>query len=284
LADPGRNQLPPVKGKRPDAAVAPVPAQRAGRRATIKVMETAEYDLMFAIEMDYWWHVGKRWFVLKILRRWLNPPPGIAILDIGCGTGANMKALGAFGTATGSDISESAVGYCRARGLADAHQQTDPGKLPFPDGSFDLVTALDVLEHVDDDLGLLHEVGRVLKPGGTFLMTAPAYPALWSVHDESLHHKRRYGKKGLLGLLGRAGLGPVRLTHLNGFLLPAIVPVRWLRDRLTRKRGPTSDFNLDLPGWLNAAFLLAFKAEWMLVRFAPLPFGLTICCMARKEG
>jgi len=246
-------------------------------------METAEYDLMFAIEMDYWWHVGKRWFVLRLLKRWLDPPPGIAILDIGCGTGANMKALGAFGTAKGSDISESAVGYCRARGLADAHVQTDPGKLPFPDGSFDLVTALDMLEHVEDDTGLMREAARVLKPGGAFLLTVPAYPELWSVHDESLHHWRRYGRKELSARLRLAGLKPVRLTHLNGFLLPAIIPVRWLRDKLTRKRGPTSDFNLNLPRWLNAAFLLAFKAEWRLVRFVPLPFGLTICCLARKD-
>lgn len=244
-------------------------------------METAEYDLMYRIETNYWWYVGRRWLVQRLLRQALrrNRPE---ILDVGCGTGANLMSLAALGNATGCDISPEAVQYCRSRGLDRVVLQPGPVSLPFPDGSFGLVTCLDVIEHVDDDAAMLGEIARTLRPGGTALITAPAHPALWSVHDESVHHQRRYRRTDLLAKLGRAGLVPRRTTYLNGFLLPLIIPVRWLRDRLVRPKETTSDFHLRLPPWLNAVFLATFRAEWAWVRFAPLPFGLSICVLAEK--
>ncbi len=246
-------------------------------------METAEYDLMYRIESDYWWYVGRRWLVVRLLRRWLGETRPLEILDIGCGTGANLQALKQFGNTTGSDVSLAAVQYCHSRGLVEVVQQTDANRLPFDSGRFDLVTCLDVIEHIEDDLGMMREVARVLKPGGASLFTTPAHPVLWSVHDESLHHKRRYRRAEFLEKLHDAGLVPQRITYLNGLLLPLIVPVRWLRDRLTRQRGTTSDFNLHLPRWLNAAFRLTFCSEWGLLKFAPLPFGLSLCCLARRD-
>jgi SAM-dependent methyltransferase len=246
-------------------------------------VEQAEYDLMYAMESDYWWWVGRRWLVMRLIGRWLNPGGPLALLDMGCGTGATLMALGRFGKATGCDISPEAVSYCRSRGLDRVVLQPGPVTLPFPDGSFDLVTGLDVIEHVEDDAAMLGEIARVLKPGGAVLLTVPAYPALWSVHDESFHHKRRYLRRDLLQKLVAAGLGPRHATHLNALLLPLIVPVRALRDKLTRPRGLTSDFHLNLPRWLNAVFLAVFKSEWLILRFVPLPFGLSLCCLARKE-
>lgn len=245
-------------------------------------MEAAEYDLLYAIELTYWWHVGKRDLVVRILRHWLRPDRPLALLDMGCGTGAHLLALSQFGPAAGCDVSPEAVAYCHTRGLAGVVVQTDPDRLPFPDASFDLVTALDVIEHIDDDVAMLREIGRVLKPGGAVFITTPAHKILWSVHDESVHHKRRYSRGELHAKLRQAGYVPERSTYFNGFLLPLIVPVRWLRDKLTRSKGPTSDFNLELHPLLNRLFLFIFTAEWWIIRWVPLPLGLTITSLGRK--
>jgi SAM-dependent methyltransferase len=249
-------------------------------------MKTDEYRLMYDIEKRYWWFTGKRFLVTRVLRRLAGRPGGFPVparvLDIGCGTGGNMESLAEFGGVSGCDLAPEAVEFCRARGLTGAKLQESPGAFPFPDSSFDLATATDVLEHIDDDVAGLKEMARPLRPGGLLLLTVPAYPALWSVHDESVFHKRRYTRKDLKAKLEAAGLVPVLLTNWNLFLLPLIVPTRWLRDRVTRPSGATSDFHLELPKWMNALFYLVFVSEWLILRFLPLPAGLSLVAVVRK--
>ncbi len=244
-------------------------------------MEAAEYELMFTIESRYWWFVGKRWLVMRMLSRHL-PAGSLKGLDVGCGTGRTLMALARFGEITGCDIAEPALAFCRSRGLANVVLQPRPDRLPFEESRFDFLTALDVVEHVENDAGMLSDMLRVLHPGGLALITAPAHPSLWSVHDDSLHHKRRYTREDLSEKVRAAGFEVLRITHMNALLLPLIVPVRKLRDLLKRGQPPTSDFNLNLPGPLNALFKAAFCAEWGILRFAPLPFGLSLLCIARR--
>lgn len=245
-------------------------------------VEHAEYELMHRIELGYWWFLGRRGHALRLLERWTRGARSLSILDVGCGTGANLLSFRKFGRVTGCDIAPEAIAFCRSRDIAEAVLQPEPDRLPFPDASFDLITALDVIEHIRDDAAMLREMFRVLKPGGAAFFTTPAFPALWSVHDESLHHMRRYRRRELVDKFVAAGFAAEQVTYLNGLLLPLIVPVRWLRDRLTRSKGATSDFNLDLPPWLNTTFLAVFSAERAWLRFAPLPFGLSLCAFARK--
>jgi len=251
---------------------------------TMDGMESTEYDLMFRIEQSYWWFVSRRRLVVRLLRRWLRATGPVTLLDMGCGTGANLLALREFGPASGCDIAAAAVEYCHGRGLADVVQQTDLTRLPFSGDRFDLVTGLDVVEHIEDDRGMMREILRILKPGGAVFLTVPAYPALWSVHDESMHHKRRYTRRTMTAALTDAGFRVEHVTHFNLLLLPAILPVRWLRDRLTRSRGTTSDFNLDLHPVLNTLFRWIFFSEWAVLRFVPLPAGLSLVVLARKPG
>lgn len=245
-------------------------------------MEKAEYELMYRIENRYWWFVGRRWLAMRYLARHLRGTQ-LQGADIGCGTGGNIMATSRLGAMTGSDIAPEAVEFCRERGI-EAVLQEAPDRLPFADNRFDFLTVFDVLEHIENDQGMLSEFSRILKPGGLVIMTVPAYPSMWSVHDESLHHVRRYGQAELRNKIRDAGLEQVRLTHTNLFLLPFIIPVRWLRDRLTRKKGATSDFNLDLPGWLNLMFKAIYCSEWAVLRFVPLPAGLSLLCIARKKA
>src|ERR1043165_5867137 len=119
-------------------------------------MKEHTYPIMFRVEQSHWWYTGRR----------------PRILDVGCGTGANLLMLSKYGEAEGVDISEDALSFCRERGL-DKVRLGAGEQLPYEDATFDLVTALDVVEHMDDDLAGLREMRRVLRPGGRALLFVP---------------------------------------------------------------------------------------------------------------
>lgn len=245
-------------------------------------MRLEEYELMYKIESAYWWFLGKRWIMMKLLRDRFGEREGAAILDVGCGTGKNLEALAEAGDARGCDVSPEALDFCRRRGLDKVTLQADPHVLPFDSGSFDLVTALDVIEHVEDDSRMLAEIARVLKPSGAALLTVPAHPVLWTVHDEALRHRRRYSRRDLRLKMEAAGLRVDLLSGMDGLLLPLIVPVRFIRHRFAGRGEATSDFHLRLPSFLNALFLAVFKSEWPAIRMGLLPFGLSYMALACK--
>lgn len=248
-------------------------------------MELAEYALMQRIESNYWWFVGRRELAMHMLRSELGdtkiPSFPLSILDVGCGTGGNMAALEQFGYVTGCDISREAIEFCRQRGQLRVFLQDDPARLPFTTGSFDLVTAFDVLEHVERDREMMAELYRILVPGGTAFLTVPAHPWLWTIHDESLHHQRRYTRERLRSDLAAAGFTNIRVEYTNGLLMPLMVPIRWLRHSL-HPGSATSDFNLQLPDWLNLFFLYIFLLERHFIGRIPLPTGLSLSAFCRK--
>src|ERR1051325_1458610 len=174
------------------------------------------YSIMYEVEETHWWFVGRRRiigsFVEKICRELGQVRP--RILDVGCGTGANLELLGEYGDAEGVDVSPEALSFWRARGLANVRQGAAE-KLPFADESFDLVTGLDVVEHLDDDVAGLKEMHRVLKPGGHPLLFVPAFMFLWGVQDDISNHRRRYTKQGLRRVVEQAGFAVERLPYVN---------------------------------------------------------------------
>ena len=112
------------------------------------------YPVFYELEETHWWYVGRRQiivsFVKEICAQIKDRRP--RILDVGCGTGANLKTLSAFGEAEGVDVSPDAIEFCRERGLTNVKLGAAE-ELPYESGTFDLVTALDVVEHLDDDVG-----------------------------------------------------------------------------------------------------------------------------------
>lgn len=243
----------------------------------------AEY---FELEDKHWWFVGRRRLLLKLLGRVFRPADSNApreILDVGCGTGTMLQHLSAYGNTTGADADAEAVYFCRRRGLENVLQLTD-ATLPFERGAFDLVTMLDVLEHIDDDLGMLGEVFRVLKPDGLLLATVPAYRFLWGAQDEISHHKRRYRAKELEARLEQAGFSLLKLSYFNTLLFPFIAAIR-----LGRKIVPgqpaelKSDFTLTNAGFLNQLLASIFAWERHLITRFDLPFGVSIVALARKR-
>ena len=237
------------------------------------------------MEDVHWWFVARRRILLTILNRYIGAGPAGTrrILDVGCGTGTMLTYLARFGAAEGVDIDSEAIEYCHARGLTQVSQST-ADSLPFANNTFELVTALDVVEHIDDDLGVLREMRRVLRPGGRLLLTVPAYRFLWGRQDDINLHKRRYVASEVRDRLHVAGFEVQRLTYMNAVLFPAIAGIRLIRHVLPSPPGLKSDFAFPAPRPLNGLLSAIFGAErFMLGRF-DIPFGVSIMALARKPS
>ena len=151
------------------------------------------------------------------------------------------------------------------------------------DATLDVVVALDVLEHLDDDRRALGEILRVLRPGGVLLTTVPAYPFLWSSHDEALGHRRRYRRAELRERVSSAGFEVMLCSYVMGSILPVAIAVR-LVERLWRRPGPAESGYLLLPRPLNDLLAHVVGLGGYLVHFMVLPFGLSIVAVARKPS
>lgn len=198
------------------------------------------------------------------------------ILDVGCGGGANLEVLARFGSVTGVEPAGHAREVALRRGVGAVVEGQLPA-LPFEAGSFDLVTAFDVVEHVDDEVRSLRELDRVVQRNGVVMVTVPAYPRLFGPHDVVNEHRRRYTRKTLLNAAGAAGLEPRLVTHFNAFLLLPLAAYR-LGQRRWGHAGHThrSDFERT-PGRLNRALVLPLRAEAVLIgKGVRLPAGLSI--------
>ncbi|UGS37863.1 class I SAM-dependent methyltransferase [Capillimicrobium parvum] len=244
-------------------------------------MEERFYAEYFEIEDRHWWFLGRRRIILSELARALAPAPGGTrrLLDVGCGTGTMVRELGRFGRAEGLDADPQAVAFCAKRGLTSV-ARLEGGRLPHEDASLDVVSAFDVLEHLDDDAGMAAEMRRVLRPGGTAIVTVPAYRWMWGPQDEISHHRRRYVRRELVALLRGAGLDVRRATYFNTLLFGPIAAVRVLR----RDRGGgelRSDFELGSPR-MNRLLAGAFGSEEALLRRGvSFPFGVSILAIGQ---
>src|ERR1039457_6357501 len=188
-------------------------------------MNDCEHQQMYELESFYWWFVARRKLIQDIIAGGHQFPEDTTILDIGCGTGLNNELLSQFGRVFGADCSEHALNFSRNRGIENL-VLSNAEELNFANETFHLVTALDVLEHVDDDLRALSEIWRVTKPGGLLVITVPAYGFLWSEHDEALHHRRRYTAHALRNKLTNAGFEVDRSTYFISLLFFPILLMR----------------------------------------------------------
>jgi len=238
------------------------------------------YPILFRVEQSHWWHIGRRKiiasFVEDICRRVTDRRP--RILDVGCGTGANLLMLSKYGDAEGVDVSEDALAFCRERGLENVKLGAAE-ELPYDDGTFDLVTALDVVEHLDDDLAGLREMRRVLRPGGRVLLFVPTFMFLWGLQDDVSHHRRRYRMPELRRVLEHAGFEIERTTYANITFFMPILAMRKLM-RLTGIKAE-SENNINVSA-LNGVLARMLGAESRLLKYANIPFGVSGLCVARK--
>jgi len=149
-------------------------------------------------------------------------------------------------------------------------------------GSFDTVMALDVIEHLDDEVGFLRAASELCSPDGVLIIAVPAFQWMWSQHDETFQHRRRYSARQLRSTLEGAGLEVERLTYTNLFPFPLVALWRLVSHRLGAGRlAPKHDF-FRLPGPLNRLLIGLYALEaWLLGRF-DLPFGVSVVGIARR--
>jgi SAM-dependent methyltransferase len=248
-------------------------------------MHQQEYEEMYKLEDFYWWFVGRRKLVCDVFEKESVRAASSAgdlplrILDVGCGTGANMLAFSAYGEVHGVDPAPEAVTFCERRSVGGV-KQASVEELPYPDSYFDVITILDVLEHTDDDLAALEEVKRVAKPGALVISTVPAYGFLWSEHDEALQHRRRYSAHELRNKMTVCGFNVERSSYFVTLLFWPIFLMRIAQGLSKDSTSPKTAIHV-LPPWLNSLLLKLLDVERWMLRGFNLPFGVTIVATAR---
>jgi SAM-dependent methyltransferase len=243
-------------------------------------LESFIYDLRWRHDDTEWRSEARRQAVMAMWDRFGRSARREArVLDIGCGTGAGLEKFGRFGKATGIDMSETAVRYSRLRNTTQT-AVADAAQLPFKADAFDLVAMIEVLEHVDD-IAALDEIVRIMTPGGLIVITVPAFRWLWSVRDIRLQHRRRYTRAELTGKVEKAGLSILWCTYIDAFLIGALAAMVGY-SRLRRRADHLEVYALTPPGPLNRLLLRVCSVERFLYSRLPLPFGVSLLCVARK--
>lgn len=212
-------------------------------------MQTEQFQLHAEIEQRHWWFVARRRIMRQIVREVLPPSPETVVLDVGCGTGANIAALAADYRGVGIDASAEAIELAKrrfSRGEFVCGRAPDDVSGLMPDVR--MVLLMDVLEHVSDDAGLLGSLVKQTVPGTYFLLTVPANPRLWSQHDVAFGHYRRYEPQALSRVWDELPLSLCFTSYFNTRLYPLVKLVR----TINRWRGETAgeastDFHVPVP-------------------------------------
>lgn len=239
-------------------------------------MERAAYREMAELDQRHWWYRARRAILADLIRREVAPPADARLLEIGCGTGHNLEMLGRFGQLDAIELDDESRAIAEkrlGRGIMSARL---PELTGIQDRHYDMIAALDVIEHIDDDVGAIAAIATRLKPGGKFIMTVPAHPWMWSAHDTVNHHKRRYSKRGLRQLIEGSPLRLQKIGYFNSLLFPLAIA-----DRVASKLRGKDDADVKLPSApVNSALETVFAAERHLVGRLPLPPGLSLFAVA----
>ena len=232
-------------------------------------MDLKEEAALGAAIDSHWYYVSKSRAVEAHVQG-----RGLRLLDVGAGSGWFSRRFLERG------IADHAV--CVDPGYAGEREESiGPRRLSFrrsiETSDADLVLLMDVLEHVDDDVGLLSFYAARARPGTAFIITVPAFAFLWSAHDEFLEHRRRYTRSGLREVVRAAGLTEVSTHYYFASIFPVAVIVRWLG----RFRSPSRSDLKPAPAWLNRLLLAVLSAERRFMRLNR-AFGLSVVCHCRK--
>ena len=239
-------------------------------------MEREVYEAMAEHDERHWWYRARRQVVAELIRRKVPLPKVAKLLEIGCGTGHNLPMLGEFGQVEALEVDPIARGMAEKRLGRTVLSSPLPALEGVPDATYDMVAALDVVEHIPDDKAALEGISRVLKPGGKLLMTVPAHQWMWSAHDVVNHHQRRYSKRDFKRLVNESPLKLESIGYLNSLLFPLA-----MAQRLASKLTGNEDANLAPPAEpINQVLERVFALERRVIGRIPLPPGLSLFAVA----
>lgn len=241
-------------------------------------MREEYYYRIFDMEDKRWWSVARRSIIEKVLKC-LKLNNGIDIMELGCGSGGNLELLSRFGNVFAMDSDSLALKLAKTRKVGIIKKGTLPDDIPFGSKQFEIITLLDVLEHIDNELSALLRIKKRLKQNGRVIITVPAYNFLWSRIDIDSGHKRRYVKHTLNRLIRKAGYVIEYSTYLNTFLFPIIVMIRIINSM----RGKQDHLDLkEHSRLLNSLLTKIFSLEKKIIPTFNMPFGVSILTIARK--
>ncbi|MCP4249909.1 MAG: class I SAM-dependent methyltransferase [bacterium] len=247
-------------------------------------MQAPEYRRNYELEQHYWWFVGIRAMVHELLSLSLGQAPLGRVLDVGCGTGALLDELRPRAQELwGLDVSPEGLRFCARRG---GHNLicADGSRTPFPASYFDVVTAIGIVEHLDDDAAFLTEMNRVLQPDGVLILLTSSFPFLWSMHDTANEHRRRYYLRSLNQRINAIGFATLRFSHLNFFTFPALAPALLVHRLCYGTKPEHTQRLLPIPPRpINAILSKILKTEARLMRRIRLPWGISMIGAFRKK-
>lgn len=240
------------------------------------------YDAHDKLEDRHWWFEGRRRVIRSVLKKHLLPRANRRILDVGCGSGGMFPLLSEFGDVSGAEYSPEMRERAKAKFPGKRIERCE---LPheIPTGSFDVVTAFDVIEHVDDSIGSLRTMKERLPFDGQIVVTVPAFQFLWSHHDDVNFHKRRYGRMQLVSHLSSAGLKVTFASYFNTLLFPAVAAARALEKLMPSRFTPKAEADLEetkVP--VNLLLTQLFGSESLAVGRTSLPFGVSLIAVAQR--
>jgi SAM-dependent methyltransferase len=240
------------------------------------------FALLAPLEPRSFWFRGRRELVVRALGRYFANAS--TFLEVGCGTGfvlAGVEAAYPELDLTGCDLFSEGLATARVRTRRARLLELDAYDLPF-DGEFDVVGTFDVLEHLDDDVHVLSQLRKVLRPGGGLLVTVPQHPRLWSPVDEWARHRRRYRRAELVAKVRGAGFDLVRATSFVALLLPLLAASRFVQRRVPERVEPFAE--LRTPPFLNRGLGGAMAVERALIeRGVSFPAGGSLLLIARRR-
>ncbi len=240
-------------------------------------------------EDRHWWFASRVRAIFAVTAPLVGR--NLRVLDVGCGAGNMMHHLARFGPVQGVEIDPRPFKLAQQRGYDVKLADVGAG-IPHGDAQFDLVSALDVIEHTKDDMAVLKECARVLAPGGHVLVTAPAFMFLWSHNDELNAHERRYTAGELRAKLEAAGFRVKRVTYNNFFVFPLAALLILMRrgtkqaPDLRSHHTSADEYQVEMEPAsppVNAALTLVGRVEAALLRAVNLPWGTSLIALAQKK-